>query len=273
MGIYNLYKTHRTFLQNQSLKFKTLKMSETDYVRLIVDSVELNSNAYEDNYAVSKSYVDGVKSEIMGGLAPEALDTIKELAEYMADSTVAGGLVTQITAVSTSVSDESSRAMAAESVLSAQISSVDNNLGALLSAEVSRASAAESGINSQLSFVENNLNLLVTAETTRAGSAEAGLSSQISSVETGLAAEVTRATDAETALGSQISSVETGLETSLTLKADKAGAAFSGDVTLDSYLQFGALWRVKGSADGKRLVFEYKRNDVWRTALPFITSA
>ena len=48
-------------------------MSETDYVKLIVDSVELNSTAYESNYAVPKSYVDGVKSEIMGGLAPAAL--------------------------------------------------------------------------------------------------------------------------------------------------------------------------------------------------------
>ena len=111
-------------------------MSETDYVRLIVDSVELNSNAYEDNYAVSKSYVDGVKSEIMGGLAPEALDTIKELAEYMADSTVAGGLVAQLGAISASVDSESLRAVAAESALSGQISFVETNLSSMVSAEM-----------------------------------------------------------------------------------------------------------------------------------------
>ena len=61
-------------------------MSETpDYVRLVVDSLQLTSTAYEQDYAVPKSYVDGVKSDIMGGLTTEALDTIKELAEYMAD--------------------------------------------------------------------------------------------------------------------------------------------------------------------------------------------
>ena len=50
-------------------------MSETpDYVRLVVDSLQLTSTAYEQDYAVPKSYVDGVKSDIMGGLTTEALD-------------------------------------------------------------------------------------------------------------------------------------------------------------------------------------------------------
>ena len=31
--------------------------SETDYVKLVVSSVELQSDAYESNYAVPKSYV------------------------------------------------------------------------------------------------------------------------------------------------------------------------------------------------------------------------
>ena len=162
-------------------------------------------------------------------------------------------------------------------VVNSQLSFVETNLGSMVASEIFRATAAESGLSAQISSVETNLETSLAAEVARATAAEADLSSHISSVETNLetsiAAEVTRATDAETALGAQISSVETNLETSLNLKADKAGATFSGDVTLDSYLQFGALWRVKGSADGKRLVFEYKRNDVWRTALPFITSA
>ena len=40
--------------------------SSEDYVKLIVDSLQLQSTAYEDNYAVSKAYVDDVKSSIMG---------------------------------------------------------------------------------------------------------------------------------------------------------------------------------------------------------------
>ena len=102
-------------------KLANEEMSSEDYVKIVVDSVQLQSTAYEDNYAVSKSYVDGVKSDIMGGLAPEALDTIKELAEYMADGTVAGGLVTQLSSLSAQISDEAKRAVAVESDLSYNI--------------------------------------------------------------------------------------------------------------------------------------------------------
>ena len=57
------------------------------------------------------------------------------------------------------------------------------------------------------------------------------------------------------------------------MKADLSGATFTGDVQMaDSYLQFGPKWRVKASANGQRLVFEYKRDQVWKTAIPFITS-
>ncbi len=62
----------------------------------------------------------------------------------------------------------------------------------------------------------------------------------------------------------------TGLASS---KFDKVGGSVSGDIVLDSYLQFGSNWRVKGSADGSRLVFQHKKLDnVWRNAVPFIAS-
>ena len=59
-------------------------------------------------------------------------------------------------------------------------------------------------------------------------------------------------------------------------KFDKTGGLVSGavqvqgDVIVDSYLYFSSDWRVKGSADGKRLTFEHRKNGVFRTALPFI---
>ena len=57
------------------------------------------------------------------------------------------------------------------------------------------------------------------------------------------------------------------------LKFDKSGGSVSGEVTLDSYLNFGSNWRVKASADGSRIVFEYLRAGVWRSAVPFISKS
>ena len=56
----------------------------------------------------------------------------------------------------------------------------------------------------------------------------------------------------------------------------KTGGTFTGSVSLDDYLNFGTRWRLKGSADGKRLVFEYcQAGDglAWKTAIPFIQSS
>jgi hypothetical protein len=68
--------------------------------------------------------------------------------------------------------------------------------------------------------------------------------------------------------------VESGHATRITSaendKFAKAGGSISGDVVLDSYLYFGTAWRVKCSADGTRIEFQYKKTDTWKLALPFI---
>ena len=75
------------------------------------------------------------------------------------------------------------------------------------------------------------------------------------------------------ALDVKISNEKSRAEGVESLKASLSGAVFSGNVQLsDSYLQFGVNWGVKGSADGSRLVFEHLRNNVWKTAVPFISS-
>jgi hypothetical protein len=49
-------------------------------------------------YSVDKvlSLIASAKSEILGGLAPTALDTITELAAFLVDGTVASGVVSQL---------------------------------------------------------------------------------------------------------------------------------------------------------------------------------
>lgn len=242
-------------------------MSETDYVRLVVDSVELTSTAYEDNYAVSKSYVDGVKSEIMGGLTVEALDTIKELAEYMADGTVAGGLVGQLSNLSASISDEVGRATAEDADLSSRISSVETMAEQAVATEKTRAEAAELALSTAIA---DEYKGRVDAVAQEAKDRDSAISSAVS-------AESVIRIAAESDLDSKIAAEQQRAEGVEAGKANLSGGAMfeGGDViVLDSYLQFGNNWRVKGSFDGKRLVFEHKKADnVWRTAIPFITSA
>ena len=122
---------------------------------LQVTKIHLSAPVVDDTQAVTKSYVDTakgqsdayavqvsnqVKSEIMGGIPSEDLDTIKELADYLSNGSISGSIVQQMSALSTSVSNEASRASSAESSLASSVS-----------AEQSRASSAESGLASQIS--------------------------------------------------------------------------------------------------------------------------
>ena len=192
----------------------------------------------------------------------------------MAKDGVAGGLVSQFSTLSASIADETGRATASEADLSSRISSVETAAEQAVATEQQRALSAESALEQK-----------VQSESDRAMLAEGELDIRVSAISTNLDTESKRAVDAEGALDSRISSVESSAEqaiadeksraeTAEALKANLSGAVFTGDVQLaDSYLQFGPQWRVRGSGDGKRLVFEHKRPDgPWRVALPFITS-
>ena len=111
----------------------------------IVDATQAATKSYvdvakgqSDAYAVQVS--NQVKSEIMGGIPSADLDTIKELADYLSNGSISGSIVQQMSALSTSVSNEASRASSAESSLASSVS-----------AEQSRASSAESSLASQIS--------------------------------------------------------------------------------------------------------------------------
>jgi len=80
--------------------------------------------------AITKKYVDEkvsqAKSELTGG-ASEALDTFKELEDYLTASGTAGGLVEQISALSQQITDEATRAGTEEGKLDARVSALENN--------------------------------------------------------------------------------------------------------------------------------------------------
>lgn len=63
---------------------------------LINDSATAGNTTHV--YSADKviSLINQAKSDIMGGIAPAALDTIKELADYLSDSGAVGGIVEQL---------------------------------------------------------------------------------------------------------------------------------------------------------------------------------
>lgn len=53
-------------------------------------------NEVDSRVDAVQAMVGTLESKILGGLPPESLDTIKELAAYLSDNTVAGGVIQQL---------------------------------------------------------------------------------------------------------------------------------------------------------------------------------
>lgn len=87
-------------------------------------------------YSVDKilALLSSLKSEILGGIPSTALDTIKELADFLADNTVAGGLVEQL--------GNRVRVDAAQSFDSTKQAQGRSNIGAAAAADLTSLSNA-----------------------------------------------------------------------------------------------------------------------------------
>ena len=268
----------------------------TEYASLEVERVILHpvsAGVFADADAVPKSYVDTADvsvrsyvdtkiSDLIGG-AGAAYDTLKELETALSVS--GGSLSAEILA---KVSEEKNERINADVVLDGKITT-----------EATRAQNAEGDLNSRLLSAESS----ITLENERAVGAETALDAKVSDEaaargaafvseaaarNAAIANEQARAEGVEQALDAAVQSHSTSIfmnsqsisqatedraELHMT-KYDKTGGDITGNVKLvDSYLNFGENWRVKGSADGRRLHFEYSRDGVtWKIALPFISA-
>lgn len=94
------------------------------------------TTATDKTYSVDKikSLLAALKSDILGGIPATALDTIKELADFLADNTVAGGLVEQL--------GNRVRVDAAQTFTSGQQSQARSNIGAAAASDLSSLSSA-----------------------------------------------------------------------------------------------------------------------------------
>jgi hypothetical protein len=228
-----------------------------EYASLEVEKVVLHpigTPASDD--AVSKSYVDlHVSSEIalLVDSAPGVLNTLKEIASALGnDANLAVTLANSISAETTA------RTLAdiAQQFTLDGLSASSTSLRTDLTSEITLRTGEKIAVDSSISGV----NFMLQEESGSRVSADSALESKISD-------EKSRAEDVEGTHDSRLTSVEAD-------KLNKAGGSMTGDLTIqDSYIYFGTAWRVKASADGTRIEFQYKKTDTWKLALPFIAPA
>ena len=224
-------------------------MSEQfQYADQTVNKLIINSDVSlltGDKDAVTVKYVQN-KFDALIGTAPALLDTIQEIASALnGDPNILNALSSNLsTAIATEVSNRDTAIQQAVATSESSLSETTDSLQSQLTSEISNRNTA-----------------IATAVTTESVNRQ----NSVSSVAVAINNEVALRT-----------SQKTQIDTSLSEKMPKTGGSFSGSVTLDDYLRFGTRWRLKGSADGKRLVFEYCQagdNLVWKTAIPFIQSS
>lgn len=265
--------------------------TEYEPVQLVVDEVLLNgsSSTYVDNNAVSKLYVDSSITTAVSNLvnnAGPAYDTLKELSDALAssDNNLSTAILNAVAAEKTRAEDaegkEQSARIAADGVLEQKITDEKSareldvvNLGSAISGEITNARQAEADLGLRIDSSE----FLISEE---AGMRLAADNAEVVARDAAILVESTRAQAAEAALDLVVVGHGTALSEATEARAlldlnkfDKAGGAISGPVVLDSYLNFGPNWRVKASADGSKIVFEYLREGRWRTAVPFISKS
>ena len=247
--------------------------SMTTYGSMDVSSVRVHGPITQDNHATTKLYVDQaaetVRTGILGIGVSGALDTLKELGDYLQDGTVASGLVSQLASVQSQISAEVSRASGAEGALHADLAyetgirnSQVQNLQTVLNYETQAREANVVSINAKTQFLEDRMTTLT---------------GQHEYQEARFDTEYQRATAAESALSANLATsvveVNTRVDTGLALKLDKTGGVLSGDLNLvGGLLYIGPNWRIV--AVGQSLEFQFSASggeDGWSTGIPFIS--
>jgi hypothetical protein len=158
---------------------------------------------FTDFDAVTKAYVDSkveqAKTDLTDG-ASAALDTFKELEDYLTSSGTAGGLVEQISALSSQISAEASRAGTAEGGLDSRVSALENDTTSAngISGVQTELDATQQGAGLDLdgSYVADSARNYISGATSLK-SADALLDSAVK-------AEVDRASVAEQGLASSL---------------------------------------------------------------------
>ena len=217
------------------------------YASTVFENVTLNNSDYNSflgNHAVPKGYVDQKVADLVNG-APAALDTLKELSDALnGDANLATSLINL-------VSEEKSRAQAAEAAIQSSLSTTSSSLQGITAslsadivAEIARAQAAESKVASDLATetaraqaAESKVASDLSTETARAQAAESKVASDLSTetaraqaaeskVASDLTSEVVRAQAAESKVASDLATE--------TARAQAAESKVASDLTSET---------------------------------------
>ena len=129
----NLTTTQKTNLVAAINEVKA-QITSLDLTGLIDDSAGVGD--IDVTYSADKiiTLLEALKTDLLGGIPPSTLDTIQELADYLTDNQVAGGIVEQLA--------HRVRVDAAQSYTAPQQAQARDNIGAAAAAVVASLLAA-----------------------------------------------------------------------------------------------------------------------------------
>jgi hypothetical protein len=181
--------------------------------------------------------IDSVKEEILGGMPPAVLDTIKELAEALENNpdivNVLEGLIAN---VQTNLDAEVTRATVAEAGLALDIADEAAARAAAIAAEAAARQAADEAFDGRLTSVEGQVNGKIGDLNNLNTSFKGNLVGAVNEVYANINNEVARAQAAEQALAGDIDAETTraqAAESALSADiASEAAARAAGDIAL-----------------------------------------
>ena len=269
------------------------------YVETTFNKLHLADSSFtESNLAVSKAYVDGQISDLIGG-APALLNTLKEIADSInndgnvvvtltnlvaAERAERTGIDQNITAM---LSDEIATRAAGDKALRNEYSQADAKIRSNIQDEADRAVAAEVVLQSVIVQNKSDGELSVSNEASFRIGEDTRIESKFDGITTSLDAsvianqsniltEAARAQGVEASIESRkLEKLSTGID--YAYENDAVSSVEVGSVLhCQNYLKLGNRWRLSFNSDSdeKRLVFEYKSiasdEGSWVTSIPFI---
>ncbi|NBW17428.1 MAG: hypothetical protein EBR82_56550, partial [Caulobacteraceae bacterium] len=149
--------------------------------------------------------IDQTKADLLGGIPPAVLDTIKELADALeGNPDIINVLEGMIGDVQSNLDAETTRATAAEAGLASDIADEATARAAAVSAEASARTAADTALDGRVTTVEGQVNGKIGNLSSLNTSAKSTLVAAINEVNTGLSNEAARAAAAEQGLAGDI---------------------------------------------------------------------
>lgn len=240
-------------------------MTQPNNIQTTYGSVFVTQPITEDNQLSTKLYVDASKSAAVSDSkiytdqeisalvagAPEALNTLKELADALGSGDMASSITSQLTTIQSELSAESLLRVTKDNELQNSIGTnviAINDLTTAMTAQQNATTALEDSVG----VLESNL---IANET---GVSAVSAAVDATNITIGLVSDRVGVVENQIVLDSEgVNARIDGVDVVLSEKFDKSGGDFSGNVKVPSthYLYIGNNWRL--AAVGNSLEFQY----------------